>query len=281
MPTPTPLTTPELLTLIFTHLDTRTLLLSQRVNRTWLTLIQTSPILQEALFFRPSTTNPNPTANNDTDTNIEIKYNPLLLTHFASFFPCITDPSQINTSDPPSPLSNLTLLTHDDKRLAYLRPQASWRKMLTLQPRKKTKEEQEFVRMGFLFDLIVFRYHHTNISLIWGRQIPERLKKAHSEVMEGIFSRAHEDADLVVYKYQMHTCCVPGYDAERAAEEWKRSPKYKIHKVYEELGLQMTWFAYETFVSPCKRVEEEDELECWPEFRSGLFGGLTEEDVSL
>ncbi|KAJ5995143.1 hypothetical protein N7481_002120 [Penicillium waksmanii] len=54
------LTTPELLEIILLHLDIRTLLVSaQRVCQTWKVLIQTSPAIQQALFFRSATPNPN------------------------------------------------------------------------------------------------------------------------------------------------------------------------------------------------------------------------------
>jgi hypothetical protein len=50
------LTTPELLEIILLHLDTRTLLVSaQQVCQTWTVLIQSSPAIQQALFFQPFT----------------------------------------------------------------------------------------------------------------------------------------------------------------------------------------------------------------------------------
>ncbi|KAK4495594.1 hypothetical protein PRZ48_012862 [Zasmidium cellare] len=50
------LQTPELFELILLHLDTRTLLLSQRVSSYWSHFIRTSKPLQRKLFFLPTTT---------------------------------------------------------------------------------------------------------------------------------------------------------------------------------------------------------------------------------
>nr|OQO30502.1 hypothetical protein B0A51_01731 [Rachicladosporium sp. CCFEE 5018] len=47
----------ELLELLLTHLDLKTLLLSQRVSTTWNTTIAQSRVLQEKLFFRFKTGN--------------------------------------------------------------------------------------------------------------------------------------------------------------------------------------------------------------------------------
>ncbi|OQN97506.1 hypothetical protein B0A48_16659 [Cryoendolithus antarcticus] len=48
----------EILELILLHLDTKTLLLSQRVSKDWKNVIASSHILQVALYFRQSETPP-------------------------------------------------------------------------------------------------------------------------------------------------------------------------------------------------------------------------------
>ena len=107
----------EILILILIQLDVRTLLLSQRVCRQWAEIIRSTAALQRALFFRPK----------DKDTRLGF-YNPLLKSSFSTFFSLIWDNS-IQVID----LADLAL-EHPENRDRYLRPEASWRQMLTQQP---------------------------------------------------------------------------------------------------------------------------------------------------
>ncbi|RAK96491.1 F-box protein [Aspergillus ibericus CBS 121593] len=310
---PSPLSTPELLVLILTHLDPQTLLLCQRVNRTWATLIQTTPTLQEALFFRPS---PNPDTNHphhhhhhhhhhdalETTTPIpETKtYNPLLLSHFPSLFPAITSPSPLNTGNFPAPLSNLALIHHKSQRSAYLRQDASWRRMLTHQPPSRALgvikitsamggetyrkyripgcvrdldslerwvakggvgrdesgendseevegrnddqpgglEEEGYLRMGLLFDFLISESILDNASIIWGGVIPEDLEDEYGPVLEGVFRRATEDADVVIYVHETVQCSMGGRRG-RGKDSWKKNPRHKIYREYEKLGVSI------------------------------------------
>ncbi|PYH43016.1 uncharacterized protein BP01DRAFT_122553 [Aspergillus saccharolyticus JOP 1030-1] len=123
------LNTPELLELILTQLDLRTLLTSaQRTCRTWHTLIRTSLPLQEALFFHPIKSGHNAPSHDSTTTPT---INPLLQWAFPQFLsqpPSDYYPSSLN------PFDDLTSLAHRAKHPAYLRPEASWRRMLVQQP---------------------------------------------------------------------------------------------------------------------------------------------------
>ncbi|PYI36190.1 hypothetical protein BP00DRAFT_173359 [Aspergillus indologenus CBS 114.80] len=125
-PSPSPtqhtLNTPELLELILTQLDPRTLLTAaQRTSRTWRTLIQTSHPLQEALFFRPAKLPPN-TASKST-------VNPLLAWAFPPFTPHYTPPEKGWTF----PFHTLDFIARPEKQPAYMRREASWRRMLVQQ----------------------------------------------------------------------------------------------------------------------------------------------------
>src|SRR5690349_8976393 len=62
--------TPELVILILSYLDNRTLLLAQRVSRDFQSLIIDSPILQRKLFFRPwtATNDSNGILDDDADS---------------------------------------------------------------------------------------------------------------------------------------------------------------------------------------------------------------------
>ncbi|OJJ70056.1 hypothetical protein ASPBRDRAFT_45398 [Aspergillus brasiliensis CBS 101740] len=143
---------PEVLERILIHLDMRTLLLSQRVCTAWATIIQESPLLQQALFFAPTKWR----AKEDSI------YNPLLVERFPPFFPNTIKNDLVQPRDcyPPHFLPSqyvgddcawshpvkddltraevfyreLPLQKYPLRRKAYLHPEASWRRMLTQQP---------------------------------------------------------------------------------------------------------------------------------------------------
>lgn len=107
------LSTSEILELIFLQLDPQTLLIAaQQTCRAWRGVIHESPSLQRALFLIPS------------DYPEKIR-NPLLVKRFPSFF---------GKTRSRSLLSSLDMITKPDKLEAYIRPEASWRRMLVQQP---------------------------------------------------------------------------------------------------------------------------------------------------
>jgi hypothetical protein len=114
--------TPEILEMILSQTDMRTLLTSaQRVCRNWANLIRESPSIQKALFFTPI---------KDSEWGIEEDIrNPLLAEVFHSIFPVN------NTSDKDSfQFSDLTMTRDDSAMARFVREDASWRKMLVQQP---------------------------------------------------------------------------------------------------------------------------------------------------
>lgn len=161
------LTTTELLEIILLHLDTRTLLISAgRVCQTWKVLIQTSPTIQQALFFRPV---PNPNTKKaklhghaksisnsllssplKKDTNSEQGsmneeespctqpiYNSLLAQAFPPFFPSVYEGNLVANEEKKTSrfsFKDLDMLSSPEKKTAYMRREASWRKMLLRQP---------------------------------------------------------------------------------------------------------------------------------------------------
>ncbi|PLB46530.1 hypothetical protein P170DRAFT_511278 [Aspergillus steynii IBT 23096] len=171
------LITPELLEIILLHLDTRTLLVSaQRVCRTWTALIQTSPAIQQALFFQQTARNPNlerdkwntesiwhsllpsrlqengkidqGSINGYESPHPPRIYNPLLVQAFPPFFPPIHDNEEKATETETQTehegrekeneisfsFKPLDMLSSPQKKTAYMRKEASWRKMLLCQP---------------------------------------------------------------------------------------------------------------------------------------------------
>ncbi|KAL9620098.1 MAG: hypothetical protein Q9160_005304 [Pyrenula sp. 1 TL-2023] len=75
------LSTDHLLELVLGQLDMQTLLLSQRVSRTWQRVIIESASLQQNLFFQPKKTDPTV-----SDSDVEYVFNPLLAKVFPPFF---------------------------------------------------------------------------------------------------------------------------------------------------------------------------------------------------
>jgi hypothetical protein len=116
------LNTLELLDMILTRVDMRTLLTSaQRVCRNWMNLINKSPSIQKALFFTPI-------ADSEWGMN-EKTLNPLLTETFASIFPA-EDRSVYYKFN----FSGLALTKDAPTMDRFVRKNASWRKMLVQQP---------------------------------------------------------------------------------------------------------------------------------------------------
>lgn len=85
------LSIPELFESILLHVDMKTILLSQRVNRNWASIMGSSLVIQQALFFRfvqeVSSIIPfDQTDNHFGDHDSEIIYNPLLVEKFGPVF---------------------------------------------------------------------------------------------------------------------------------------------------------------------------------------------------
>jgi hypothetical protein len=116
------LSTAELLEAILSQLTPlNNLLHAQLISRCFHTAITSSPTLQQLLFFRPQ---------NSTDPK-QWTLNPLLQKHFVPWF------AVVDTFDRWSRPSYVTLKGMDwttSKRDAFLRADASWRKMLLVQP---------------------------------------------------------------------------------------------------------------------------------------------------
>ena len=116
---------PELLEMILLQLDMRTLVASaQRVCRAWNDLIRESSFIQEALFLKPIKKR----KGNPPETTI----NPLLAEAFASIFE--QNEAVFPQSKTEFTLIDLDMIQNPEKKAAYLRPEASWRRMLVQQP---------------------------------------------------------------------------------------------------------------------------------------------------
>lgn len=120
-PSETVFTIPELLETILLHLDPRTLLTAQSTCKTWTTLITTSPRIQQALFFIPS-------------SHPEKELNPLLVHSFPSLFPSPSPREENYVQDARFTFTSLDMFGSPAKMKAYMRAEASWRRMLVQQP---------------------------------------------------------------------------------------------------------------------------------------------------
>lgn len=132
------LQTPELLEQILLHLPMLDLLHSQRVCRHWKDIIDSSPTLQQALYFRPI-----PVGRNHGEVGSNLQYqgsnifNPLLQEVFMEWFDS-SSYFKLNSRDNREYVAYIPM-QRDDPEIFY-RPEASWRRMLFQQTVPATQE---------------------------------------------------------------------------------------------------------------------------------------------
>lgn len=105
---------------ILSQLCLKDLLLAQRVSKSWRDLIQSSPRLQQDLFFRPRE------AKGSADGTRTRVLNPLLVEHMPLWFSRGKNVWRQRVTDVP--------WAETVARLAFMRKEASWRNMLITQP---------------------------------------------------------------------------------------------------------------------------------------------------
>lgn len=115
----------ELLEIVLLQLDITTLLLSQRVSRSWAHCISHSGPIQRALFLVPTPVD----AYNNKNNNHDVVANPLLFQHFPIWFPKRHKRYEEKCTGPSKLDSFLA-----SRKQTHLRPEASWRRMLVVQP---------------------------------------------------------------------------------------------------------------------------------------------------
>jgi hypothetical protein len=148
---------PEILEAILLQLPIQYLLVNaQRVSHTWKTAIESSSLLQQALFFQPSS------------TKLQI-FNPLLEKAFPPWF---REKPEHNVLRGPKLVAALPWGGDTDAQKVFMCADASWRKMLPCQPAKKAlkvvgkkniregvfeingvKRFEDGIRMGTIYDL--------------------------------------------------------------------------------------------------------------------------------
>ncbi|KAJ5378655.1 hypothetical protein N7509_011774 [Penicillium cosmopolitanum] len=163
----------ELWELILLQLDLPTLLTSAtRVCHAWAALIQESTVLQQFLFFAP-----------ESDVQrVDKTHNLLLVDAFSSLFPKHeTDEDYFQCK---FTLASWNLAKYPEKQIAYLRPNASWRRMLVQQP--------PVYRIGLMIESFG---HHINFVKYY--EIPGDSSRTKNGIrMEDVFEEIFINPDL-------------------------------------------------------------------------------------
>ncbi|KAJ5171955.1 hypothetical protein N7492_004548 [Penicillium capsulatum] len=236
---------PELLELILLHLDLRTLLTTaQSTCRAWTSLIRNSPRIQQALFFASA-------------NHREKVYNPLLAEKFSPFFPNDSPGSEY-------PLFTFTacdMFKTPDQTNAFMRKEASWRRMLVQQPPvpgigyikirhamrhtsyaqskmtpRKQSSEPGYVRMQHLFEAMLFGSIGSYINdgavrIRWPAHEEIESPRARREPhLEAAFERMVARFEIVVH-VQVSVSCVRGMPAPKSEKEMLRD---MLRALYEK-----------------------------------------------
>lgn len=168
------LTTPELLTDILLHLPLLNLLHAQRICKSWNHIIISTPSLQRALFFSP-----------EPDT-MAPRFNPLLKKHFPMWFSELDSPTNVVR------VSGRAICDLFEEEIGLstgyaaklMREEASWRKMLVIQPPVKHADVQwadngmggsyvkdatvkfkDGLKMGVLWDISAKEVRNNSVAL--------------------------------------------------------------------------------------------------------------------
>ncbi|KAF4213131.1 hypothetical protein CNMCM8980_007389 [Aspergillus fumigatiaffinis] len=245
---------PEILEMILLNLDMRTLLYIQRTCHSWLSMIRGSSPIQKALYFTPIETTPD-------QSKVQ---NPLLREAFPALFK-LTDPDNPEDDyeyDEPT-LAAFDMMKTPTKLAAYLRPEASWRRMLLQQPpmcnfgvcRYSTggygfshtffevpgdpRGFADGLRMGDFFEALLFgddvRFATCRLKrVIWWKRIPQSGLSTWDE-MEQLMGKT-VDSDIVVSLRSHITRCYDSDDDDETPEDEKAVDRIK--NVYRELGIQ-------------------------------------------
>ncbi|OJD36369.1 f-box domain protein [Diplodia corticola] len=196
---------PELAELVFQHLPPRDLLLAQRVCRTFHATIRSSPALQQRLFFSPAKRStkrpcklPRRRRDDDDDEDGEEEeeeaweLNPLLAAAFPPWFRPRYVKSRWDWPMARSFAEDLPWADDERRVRAFMRPHASWRRMLVTQP--PLRDVQMLVKCDHVRNLVSDDY----VRFVGGRRAaaPRRGEDAGEGLQagDGAFGELLEDA---------------------------------------------------------------------------------------
>ncbi|KAE8444470.1 hypothetical protein EG329_000561 [Mollisiaceae sp. DMI_Dod_QoI] len=198
---------PEIVETILLQLPLRDLLINgQLVCHSWNSAIQ-SPTLQQALFIQPQP---------KTDDQ-EPRFNPLLK---EAFFPWFDKNQKQNRFSRGNEFRTLDWNSNDKKRAAYARKEASWRRMLPVQPPATTFE----------------------VDAISNYQMGSRRQKGEVRFEEGVrmgalYDYAQKTVAKPISSFWVEWHMVPEEEDDsdtplRQEVEWKPSQKVTVHTSY-------------------------------------------------
>ncbi|KAJ5882341.1 uncharacterized protein N7529_001013 [Penicillium soppii] len=267
---------PEIVSSILQQMDMRTLITAQKISRTWKDLICNTQSLQETLFFRP--------ISHDYDISARVN-NPLLAEAFPSVFPL---QDRDNAEEQWISLTDLTWEKNAAVRKMFIRPEASWRRMLTHQPplyrvggfesnctpfgwnwsQKRATVPEDGLRMAPLFEYLMDRLwedwaYAESIEIFFPASFPAGFLESKTfQRLDGADSACKEmmgQFDLVLDTSSSTTCTAED-DYEEAQEEMEKEAKEK--------GVKLP----DTDVTIWKRI-----CECYREFGLEMKGFQMEE----
>jgi hypothetical protein len=203
--------TPELHEAILLNLPLRHLLVhAQLVSRSWHSLISSSPVLQQSLFFRPSIKEPQEPS----------RLNPLLCEAFPPWFKNLSlSAAQSYGLFHPKCFEDLDWNSNDNKKVAYAREDASWRRMLVVQPPVRTLQMirrwsgrnpdtyyecrlqcEEGLSMGLLYDIIQGHFLVPQFGLHWHMVPVEKERESDDEDEAEFGERDISDSEIVPFQ---------------------------------------------------------------------------------
>jgi hypothetical protein len=267
------LSIPEIVISILHQMDMQTLMAAQRVCHAWEARIRRSRSLQKALFFIPAS------EKSGAGTRV---YNPMLARVFPSAFPSADLRGSSNASDriEDVSLSDFDLTKSPAKREMYLRPEASWRRMLTQQPpvftvglfsmgagpmglswhQERATRQDEGLRMGDLFEWLVHlgrhKWNSATIAICLGRAEPVNMPleierpctSVFTDGINGDWRGMAAGFDLVLMTSSAFTCVDPDGPGD---PDWVKSSDEiaweEICETYSELGLTVGGLKMETY----------------------------------
>ncbi|KAJ5403508.1 hypothetical protein N7509_003379 [Penicillium cosmopolitanum] len=271
---------PEIVTLILRQMDMGTLLTSQRVCHMWADLIRESKTLQQDLYFLP-------TIHED---NKALRYRNSLLAEKFQFLNSLVDLNdehkyafegsrECEWSD--ISLRNLDLLKSATKQEQYMRPEASWRRMLTHQPplytvgkfdggsgrfgtrwtQSKSPEQVNGLRLETLFYWIanLLLQSECEISIYIGGSLTTDVKHVHhgrstgwrSREVNGDWDRMVREFDLVLaQKFPFFgSCWFQDSDGEEEARKPTQNESIlaQIHGLRQEMSRILHGLDFESY----------------------------------
>ncbi|KAH7401798.1 hypothetical protein DE146DRAFT_735122 [Phaeosphaeria sp. MPI-PUGE-AT-0046c] len=262
--------TPELRELILLQLPLPSLLLSRRISPHFNTLITTSPILQHALFLR---SNPTPSSKNWT-------VNPLLRKHFLPFFAA---PDGRFSSRDYSLLTLLDWTTHPASRAAFLRKEASWRRMALISHSPSTLKIKRWVhgQGGSSEDVACVPFDSScngvTMGVVWDVTQSFLVNNIVASFGLAFEEKGDGGVGMTLYLSMTVQCCIYTDDEDEQVRLRSEGEELTAHKVEWETARGEDkgdmWSGGATDLTGERGGVEEPEYKAWKDARTGVSSG--------